>query len=102
MLESTVTLTSPVTGSLVSMRMEQPVGGRATAMGKPLAAVTVTDTTRAMTGKMSWLQKSKDHCVAADCVRVMEAREPPPPPWKELPLMSVPVISRGPVVPEAL
>ena len=78
------------------------MGGLATAMGKPLAAVTVTDTTRAMVGKMSWLQKLKDHCVVAVCERVIDAREPPPPPLKEFPLMSVPETERGPEVPVVL
>lgn len=54
-------LTVPVTGSEVSTVTEQFVAGRATAIGKPLAVVTLT-CTELMTGNSSSLQRLKFLC----------------------------------------
>ena len=54
-------LTVPVTGSEVSTVTEQFVAGRATAIGKPLAVVTLT-CTELMMGNSSSLQRLKFLC----------------------------------------
>jgi hypothetical protein len=79
----------PVTGSLVSTRTLHPAGGRAIAVGKPEAAITLT-LTREIVGKTRKSQRSKFHKVAALCVKDILALLPTPCPQKELLSIRVP------------
>ena len=90
-LESAETVIVPVMATSVSTLTVQPDHGRTMACGWPLAATTLTTAACAMVGKMSSLQKSKAHAVAAVCVSDRVAREPAASEVKLLSAMSEPL-----------